>query len=83
MIMKYGAPYNEPRLNYRAEAKKQAKRERRLRELEWAANYVLHNEKRRCRCAGRCDRCKPWNEAKAKLAPEVILELIEMIREQG
>lgn len=52
----------------------------RLRELEWAATYLKTHKKRRCRCAGSCDRCKPYREAESKLTPDAVLELIRAVR---
>ncbi len=56
--------------------------EERLRELERAATYVTTNERRRCRCGGSCPRCRPWDEAKAKLTPAAILELVATLRNE-
>lgn len=56
----------------------------RLRELEWAANYVkAHGKPPRCRCAGTCERCKAFREQADKLTPEAFLELVEEVRKKS
>lgn len=54
----------------------------RLRELQWAATYVKSHKRRRgCRCAGSCDRCKPYNAADRKINADSALELIAEVEQ--
>lgn len=58
--------------------KVKAERERRVRELEWAATYVKTHEKPRCRCGGDCERCREYWSQADKIGPDAVLELIAM-----
>lgn len=52
----------------------------RLRELEEAAVLVKnHTMTRLC----RCPKCRDYNEAKAKLSPDAVLELIAAVKEKA
>lgn len=55
--------------------------DRRLRELEWAAEFMRANTKRRgCRCAGTCPACVQWAHQAARVSPGTALELIGEVR---
>ena len=54
----------------------------RLRAIEWAATYLLNHEKRRCRCAGTCDRCKEWIKNESLCNPETILEILDELKNE-
>ena len=55
--------------------------EARVRELEWAATYVKTHPYRSCRCASTCSYCRQRKENADKITPDVVLELIGLIRE--
>lgn len=54
--------------------------EQQLRELEWAAAYLLSRRPPRCRCGGTCGGCQAWAAAQARVRPEVVLELVREVR---